>query len=151
MAGSVERTVAEDVPAGLGAVRDHYVDLDNIKDVHPLVVSVVTLHRSESDDGYVQTYRVADRIPLGFLTLPISYTATLRVPRCGPVLTEARQFPAVRLDGVVSFDPIPTGTRLTERIRISAPWPLLGMTARQAVAAHTEMLAGIRRHFESRC
>ncbi len=66
------------------------------------------------------------------------------------MLTEARQFPAVRLDGVVSFDPIPAGTRLTERIRISAPWPLLGMTARQAVAAHQEMLAGIRRHFEAR-
>ncbi|HTY27096.1 MAG TPA: SRPBCC family protein [Mycobacterium sp.] len=151
MAGAVDRTVSEDVPADPGEVRAHYVDLDNIKDVHPLVVSVVTLHRSEFDDGYVQTYRVADRIPLRFLTVPISYTATVQVPRSGPVLTEARQFPAVRLDGVVSFDPIPTGTRLTERIRISAPWPLLSMTARQAVAAHTEMLAGIRRHFESRC
>jgi hypothetical protein len=51
---------------------------------------------------------------------------------------------------VVSFDPIPGGTRLTERIRISAPWPLLAMTARQAVAAHREMLAGIRRRFEER-
>lgn len=150
MARSVERTVSEDVPATPDQVRDHYVDLDNIKDVHPLVVSVVTLHRSDSDDGYVQTYRVKDRIPLGFATLPISYTATLQVPTSGPVLTEARQFPAVRLDGVVSFDPIPAGTRLTERIRISAPWPLLGMTAAQAVAAHKEMLAGIRRHFADR-
>jgi hypothetical protein len=150
MAGSVQRTVSADVPAAPDQVRDHYVDMDNIKEVHPLVVSVVTLHRSDSDDGYVQTYRVQDRIPLGLATLPISYTATLQVPRTGPVLTKARQFPAVRLDGVVSFDPIPAGTRLTERIRISAPWPLLGMTARQAVAAHTEMLAGIRRHFEAR-
>ena len=150
MAGSVERTVSEDVPATPDQVRDHYVDLDNIKDVHPLMVSVVTLNRSDFDDGYLQTYRVQDRIPLGFATLPISYTATLRVPRNGPVLTQARQFPAVRLDGVVSFDPILAGTRLTERIRISAPWPLVGMTARHAVAAHEEMLAGIRRHFENR-
>jgi hypothetical protein len=150
MAGSVERTVSEDVPATPDQVRDHYVDLDNIKNVHPLVVSVVTLNRSDSDDGYVQSYRVQDRIPLGFATLPISYTATLRVPRSGPVLTEARQFPAVRLDGVVSFDPIPAGTRLTARTRNRAPRPLLGLTARQRVAAHTEMLAGIRRHFETR-
>ena len=148
MAGPVDRTITEDVPGTPDAVRDHYVDLDNIKDVHPLVVAVRTLHRSDSEDGYTHTYRVSDRIPLGFATLPISYTATVRVPRNGPVVTEARQFPRVRLDGVVSFEPIPTGTRLTERIRISAPWPLLGMTARQAVAAHQEMLAGIRRRFE---
>ncbi|BBZ76599.1 hypothetical protein MANY_19360 [Mycolicibacterium anyangense] len=149
MAGPVDRTLTEDVPGAPADVRDHYVDLDSITDVHPLVVSVRTLHRSESPDGYVHTYRVADRIPLGVATLPISYTATLRVPRSGPVRTEARQFPRVRLDGVVSFDPIPGGTRLTERIRISAPWPLLAMTARQAVAAHQEMLAGIRRRFET--
>lgn len=150
MAGPVDRTISEDVPGAPDDVRDHYVDLDNITDIHPLVVSVRTLHRSESPEGYVHTYRVADRIPLGPATLPISYTATLRVPRTGPVITEARQFPRVRLDGVVSFDPIPGGTRLTERIRIRAPWPLLGTTARQAVAAHQEMLAGIRRRFEQR-
>lgn len=148
MARCVEATVSEDVPAPVDQVRAHYVDLDNITDVHPLVVSVHTLSRRDTDDGYTHTYRVRDRIPMGFATLPVSYTATLRVPRTGPVLTEARQFPAVRLDGVVSFEEIPTGTRLTERIRISAPWPLLGLTARQAVAAHTEMLAGIRRRFE---
>ena len=32
-------------------------------------------------------------------------------------------------------------------IEIIAPRPLLGITVRQAVAAHKEMLAGIRRHF----
>lgn len=148
MAGPIDRTLVEDVPGAPDDVRDHYVDLDNIADVHPLVVSVRTLHRRESPDGYIHTYRVADRIPLGVATLPISYTATVRVPRNGPVLTEARQFPRVRLEGVVSFEPISAGTRLTERIRITAPWPLLGMTARQAVAAHREMLAGIRRRFE---
>ena len=151
MAGPVDRVLGEDVPGAPDEVRAHYVDLNNIRDVHPLVVSVETLSRTDTGDGYVQVYRVRDRIPLGILTLPITYTARLEVPTAGPVLTEARQFPAVRLDSVVSFDPIPagTGTRLTERIRFTAPWPLLAVTVRQAVEAHKDMLAGIRRHFEA--
>jgi hypothetical protein len=55
----------------------------------------------------------------------------------------------VRLDSVVSFDGDPVGTRLTERIRISAPRPLVAVTVRQAVAAHIATLAGMRRHFEA--
>jgi hypothetical protein len=149
MAGPVERVVSEDVPGAPDDVRAHYVDLNNIKDVHPLVVSVESLSRTDTGDGYVQVYRVRDRIPLGALTLPITYTARLEVPAAGPVLTQARQFPRVQLDSVVTFDPIPGGTRLTERIRFAAPRLLLATTVRQAVDAHKEMLAGIRRHFEA--
>jgi hypothetical protein len=145
----VDRVVFADVPAAPDEVRAHYVDLNNIRDVHPLVVSVESVSRTETADGYVQVYRVRDRIPLGVLRLPITYTARLEVPSAGPVLTQARQFPAVQLDSVVSFEPIPTGTRLTERIRFTAPWPLLGVTVRQALDAHSQMLAGIRRHFEA--
>jgi hypothetical protein len=64
------------------------------------------------------------------------------------VLAEARQFPRVRLRTTVTFDKMPDGTRLTERMRIEAPRPLAGLTAREAVKAHTEMLAGIRRCFD---
>jgi hypothetical protein len=143
-----ERTLVEHIPAAPEAVRRHYVDLDRIAEVHPLVVEVRTLSHRVTDEGYEQTYRVKDLIPLGFLTLPISYTAVLRVPDSGAVTASARQFPGVRLDSIVTFDADPVGTRLTERIRIGAPRILLAVTVRQAVAAHIEMLAGIRRHFE---
>ena len=46
--------MTEEIPAAPDAVRDFYVDLDNIKDFHPLVVSVQTISRSEAADGYVQ-------------------------------------------------------------------------------------------------
>jgi hypothetical protein len=137
------------VPAPPDAVRDFYVDLENIKLVHPLIVSVETVSRSETPDGYVQSYRVIDRIPLGPFTMQITYQARLHVPRDGDVLTEADQSPGVRLRGTVSFEPIETGTRVTERIRIAAPRLLAAVTIREAVKAHTEMLAGIRRHFAS--
>src|SRR6476469_7218793 len=96
------RTVTETVTAPPDVVRAFYVDLDNITLVHPLVVSVRCTSRTDGDDGHTQTYRVRDRIPLGPLTLAISYTARLRVPVHGDVSTEARQFPGVALHGVVS-------------------------------------------------
>jgi hypothetical protein len=144
------RELSEEIPAPPNQVRDYYVDLDNIKVVHPLVVSVQTLSRSETPDGYQQTYRVHDRIPLGPLSIRISYWARLAVPVYGDVTTEARQFPWVRLSGTVAFRPIDSGTRLTERLQIAAPRLLAPMTQREAVDAHTAMLAGIRSHFENR-
>lgn len=144
-----DHTLSDQVPAAPAQVRDFYVDLDNIKTVHPLVVSVRTLSRTDGSDGYRQTYRVADRIPLGSITLRISYRARLWVPRHGDVLTEARQFPRVHLRAAVTFEPAGEATRVIERIRISAPRPLAAMTTRQAVDAHRAMLAGIRRHFQS--
>ena len=38
-------TLTEEIPAASEVVRDFYVDLDNIKVVHPLVVSVQTISR----------------------------------------------------------------------------------------------------------
>jgi hypothetical protein len=140
-------TLTEEIPATPDKVRDFYVDLDNIKVVHPLVVSVQTISRSETGDGYVQTYRVRDRIPLGAFTIGINYWARVEVPVHGDVLTEARQFPRVRLRGTVTFEPTDVGTRLTERLQIAAPRPLAALTRSQAVDAHIAMLAGIRSHF----
>ena len=142
-----ERTLSEDVPAPPEQVRDFYVDLDNIKLMHPLIVSVQATSRTEIPEGYLQSYRVVDRIPLGPFTIRITYRARLHVRTDGEVTTEADQSPGVRLRGTVSFAPIDGGTRITERIRIAAPRPLAPMTTREAVKAHIEMLAGIRRHF----
>jgi hypothetical protein len=145
-----ERTISEEIPAPPDVVRDFYVDLDNIKEFHPLVVAVEVLSHQPTAGGYQTTYRVRDRIPLGPLTLPITYWAQVHVPTDGDVITEARQFPRVRLNGVVSFQPTEVGTRLTERLRIAAPRLLAAVTVREAVDAHAVMLAGIRSHFESR-
>ena len=144
-----ERTVSEEVPAPPEVVRDFYVDLDNIKIVHPLIVSVERVSRIETSDGYLQSYRVVDRIPLGPLTMKITYQARLQVAVDGDVLTEADQSPGVRLRGTVSFEPAEGGTRVTERIRFAAPRLLAAVTIREGVKAHIEMLAGIRRHFEA--
>jgi len=79
--------------------------------------------------------------------MPITYWAQVQVPTDGDVITEARQFPKVRLNGVVSFQPTGAGTRLTESLTIAAPRLLAAMTQREAVDAHVVMLAGIRSFF----
>jgi ligand-binding SRPBCC domain-containing protein len=145
---TAECTLSEAISAPPNEVRDFYVDLDNLKQVHPLVVAVRATDRQQTADGYVQTYRVQDRIPFGPLHLRISYVARLHVPKTGDVAAEAHQFPRVRLRTSVAFEPIDTGTRITERIRIEAPRALAAMTVREAVKAHTAMLAGMRRCFE---
>ncbi|MGA9609936.1 MAG: SRPBCC family protein [Mycobacterium sp.] len=142
-------TLTDEIPAPPNRVRDFYVDLDNIKVVHPLVVSVQTISRSQTPNGYQQTYRVHDRIPMGPLAIRITYWARVEVPEHGDVLTEARQFPRVRLNGTVNFQPIDAGTLLTERLQIAAPRLLAALTQREAVDAHVAMLAGIRSHFEA--
>ena len=143
-----ERTLTENVAAVADEVRGFYVDLNNIKLVHPLVVSVRSIARTDTADGYVQTYRVRDRIPLGPVIVPTSYVARLDVPAAGDVIAEARQFPWVRLDSVVTFEQLQRGTRVVEQMRITAPRLLAAVTVREAVKAHVEMLSGIRRHFE---
>jgi hypothetical protein len=144
----VARTVSEEIPAPPNEVRDFYVDLDNIKRVHPLVVAVRATDRKQTPTGYVQSYRVQDRIPLGPWHLRISYVARLHVPTTGDVIAEAYQFPRVRLRTTVTFEPIDEGTRITEHMRIEAPRALAAMTVREATKAHTAMLAGMRRCFE---
>ena len=143
-----ERTLTERVPAAPDEVRKFYVDLNNIKMVHPLVVSVRSIARNPVAGGYVELYRVRDRIPLGRFTLRTSYRVRLHVPEEGDVIAEAHQFPKVRLHSTVTFEPIDAGTRVIERMRIAAPRLLAGVTMREAVKAHITMLAGIRSRFE---
>ncbi len=144
-----ERTMSDDVPAPPEQVRDFYVDLNNIRAVHPLIVSVELVSSGQTGGGFERIYRVVDRVPVGPFTMTITYRARLCVAADGDVITEADQPPGIHLRGVVSFEPIPTGTRVTERVRFSAPRPLAGVTIREGVKAHVEMLAGIRRHFET--
>jgi len=142
-----ERTVSEDIPGPPEDVRAFYVDLRNIISIHPLVVSVTPADPIPNDDGYAQCYRIRDRIPVGPFSISVGYSARVEVPLVGDVYTEARQFPRIRLDGIVSFDADGGGTRLTERLIITAPRPVAAFTVREAGKAHQAMLLGIQAYF----
>lgn len=142
-----EHVLVECVPAPPALVRAFYSDLDALRAVHPLIESVHLLRQRQGAAGVERTHRVRDRIPFGPVTLPVVYTARVTVPAAGDLVTAARQFPGIRLDGVVSFEAADGGNRLTERLGVTAPRPLAGATERRAIAAHAAMLAGIRAHF----
>jgi hypothetical protein len=96
----------------------------------------------------VQTYRVRDRIPLGACHIADTVCgAAAGSNGAGDVIAEACQFPWVRLRSVVAFDEIDGDTGIVARMQIQAPRLLAAVTVREAVDAHTEMLANIRRHF----
>jgi len=143
------RRLSADVPAAPDEVRVFYCDLHNMTKVHPLVMSVHCEKHQIGPDGDYRDYRIDDRIPLGPLALRVRYRASVLLAPDGVAHTRARQFPQVQLDGTVTFTPAAAGTTITECIDISAPRPLAGYTVRQAVKAHTAMLARIGDYFRS--
>jgi len=140
--------LTEEVPGAPDDVRTFYTDLANMKLVHPLVVAVDCLADRQDARGRCREYRVRDRIPLGPFRMGVTYRATVLIAPDGVVHTEARQFPAVRLSGTVTFASAGVGTTVTEVVDIEAPRVLVGFTTAQAEKAHAAMLAAVRRHFE---
>ena len=67
-----ERTVSEEIPAPPNAVRDFYVDLDNIKRVHPLVVAV-----RATDRHFVVAPKRAELI--GLFVFDVAFMLLLRL------------------------------------------------------------------------
>lgn len=147
--GHTDRLLSEGVSAHPADVRDYCVDLSRIPEFNPRG-SIRAVRRQPSDDDAEVVYRVQDGISLGSLTLPVLYSARLRVPVAGALSVEIYPVPTVRLDAVVAFEPLDTGTRVHEYLRISAPRPVLGLVVDRTVAVHTELLAGVRRHFAGR-
>jgi hypothetical protein len=86
-------------------------------------------------------------MPFGGLPFRVWYSSRVRVEANGDVVGESRLFLGVRLHNVVSFESVDGGTQVVEPLRIVAPRPLAAYTHREAVKAHEEMLAAIRRHF----
>ena len=152
--GNADRALSESVPAAPDEVRDYCVDLCHITDVHPSGGirrvdrrgdAVVPVNSWDAED---LSYRVRDGVMIGPVVFPLRYTVRMRVPVAGAVTAETNPFPLVRLESVIAFEPLESGTRLKEHLRISAPRPLLSTVVSRTVAAHTHMLAGVRRHFE---
>lgn len=147
--GHADRILSEAVPGDPDEVRDFCIDLSLIPEICP-GGSIRLVSRRESARDDAETYRVQDGLALGWLTVPLFYTVRLRVPVAGALSAELHPVPTIRVDSVIAFEPLETGCRLREYLRISAPRPLLGIAVDRTVSTHTELLAGVRRHFEHR-
>ncbi|MDO3638167.1 SRPBCC family protein [Mycolicibacterium arseniciresistens] len=139
---SSEWTLTEFVPTDPATIRGFYTDLQNLKAVHPLILTV-----REVAPG---RWRVQERNAIGPLAIRMWYSVQMDVDVDGDVIGDSQAHLGVRLRDVVSFEAVDGGTEVVERLRLVAPRPLIGYAHREAVKAHEEMLAGMRRHFEQR-
>ena len=137
---SEQQTLTELVPTDPATVRDFYTDVTNLKLVHPLILTVRQVDP--------ERWRVQERMPFGGMPFRVWYSSRVLVGANGDVVGESRLFLGVRLHVVLSFESVDGGTQVVERLRIVAPRPLAAYAQREAVKAHEEMFAAIRRHFE---
>jgi hypothetical protein len=136
------------VPGSPGPVRAWWCDIANLASVHPLIVGVRQVGQAVSDDGTTVTdYRVTDRMAIGALRMRFTYRVRVSAPKEGPLRTEARQFPLIRLRSEISFVPAEGGTVVQERLTVHAPRPLLRFVTREAERAHSRMYTAMGRLF----
>ncbi|MGW1742265.1 SRPBCC family protein [Nocardia sp. NPDC001965] len=145
----VEKTLTRLVPGSRTDVRDFYRDLTKLGQLHPLVVGVEQLPDSDDGGRRVSNYRVTDRIPFGPLACRITYRVRSRETAEGNLVVDAYQFPRVHVHGEVEFAEQASGTLVTERLRLGAPWGLLGTVQRRGIAAHIMMLENLHRLFDT--
>lgn len=139
---SSDWTLTEFVPTDPATMRAFYTDLTNLTTAHPLILTVREVAPGQ--------WRVQERNNLGPLSFRTWYSVKLDVGPDGDVVGESHAHLGVRLHDVVSFEAVDGGTKVVERVRIVAPRPLIGYAHREALKAHEEMLAAMRRHFEQR-
>ena len=100
----VESTLAEDIPGRPDDVRAFYADLDNVTLVHPLVVSVRTVDRSETADGYEFEFTASHEILARLVDVIDAERRCCRFLRFGLVVEHTGGPVKLRLGG-------PVGTR----------------------------------------
>src|SRR5689334_21930405 len=125
MSRTVSRVITATVPGRPEAVRAWYLDLTNLRQVHPLIVAVRRVGTDLAADGTAITdYLVTDRMAVAGLRLRFTYRVRMSAPPDGPIATLARQAPRIRLVGEVAFTPAGDATAIREALTVHAPWPL---------------------------
>ncbi len=123
--------------------------MTNLKDLHPFVIAVQPVKTTTASDGRpVQHYRVRDRIKLGPRIIEFTYRANITISVQGTLVSNAYQVPGIHLYNITWAEAEGEGTRLRERIEITAPRLLMKITAQGAATAHHEMLAKLKEHAE---
>ena len=118
-------------------------ELSNYRLLHPLIESIEELSPSDEMPG-ARRYRVVDRIPLGPFRLRTSYVAALEPVGEFEVHGHAWQSPGIRLHTIYQLQTISSGTRLVERVLVTAPRILKRFVIRTARQSHEVTLAKMK-------
>ncbi len=123
--------------------------MSNLKDLHPFVIAVQSVKTTTGSDGRpVQHYRVRDRIKLGPRIIEFTYRVDITVSAQGTLVSNAYQVPGIHLYNMTWCEAEGSGTRVRERIEITAPRLLMKITSQGAITAHKEMLQRLKERAE---
>ncbi|WP_051133266.1 SRPBCC family protein [Nocardia paucivorans] len=131
------------------AVREVLTDLDGYPRIHPLVTAVDRLSTTSSADERTDHYRVHDRMKLGPLTISFAYRVEMSVTPAGDIVSDAYQFPRIRLHNVTTCRPEGNGSLVHEHVDIVAPRPLVATVHRKGLDAHRIMFERLKALLEN--
>jgi hypothetical protein len=118
------------------AALDFLMDLARHRGLHPFLVSASVVGSGISPDGPWWDWRVEERPPLGPIRYPLRFSARLTRTSTQSMTALVKPGLGVRLWSTTVAHPTTTGCALVETTEVSAPWPVLGYTARHGEAAH---------------
>src|SRR5579859_7803872 len=138
------------VAASPEVVREELAHLmTNFAELHPFVVWARLVRTETAPDGSkIAYYQVRDRMKLGPFTVAFTYKVYMNVTPTGQLRSHAYQSPGIHLYNQTSFVPENDGTRVLERIAITAPSWLMKTTYNGAAISHREMFARLKEKLE---
>lgn len=131
-------------------VRDLLAKLNNLAEMHPFIIKTQLIKTEIAPDGtQVEYYRVRDRMKLGPFTIQFTYRANTSINAIGDFVSDAYQSPGIHLHNITTCQPEGNGSRVKERIEITAPRLLMNVTYNGAQSSHKEMLENLKRTAEA--
>lgn len=121
--------------------------MTDVTEMHPFVVWTRHVKTTTAADGSkIDHYLVHDRMKLGPFPLEFTYKVDMHVNVAGQLVSNAYQVPGIHLYNQTSCEPSENGTRVSERIEITAPRWLLKTTYEGVATAHKERCVFPRPH-----
>lgn len=85
----------------------------------------------------------------GPLTIQFTYRVDMHMGVTGEIISDAYQFPGIHLHNITSCQTENQGTRLQERVTITAPRLLIKTVDQQGQQAHREMFQNLKKLLEA--
>jgi hypothetical protein len=131
-------------------VRSFLAETTNLSEIHPYIVDVQHINRRQAPDGArIDYYRIRDCIKLGPLTICFTYRASASVSAAGELISDAYHSPGIHLHNVTTCREEGSGSRVKERIEITAPSLFMKTTYERAFISHAEMIANLKQVLEA--
>ena len=102
------------------------------------------------DGVKIDHYLISDRMKLGPFTTQFTYRVEMSNRPTGEIISDAYQKPGIHLHNTTLCLSEGNGTRVRERVEISAPGLLIQTVHKEGLAAHQQMFATLKEVLESR-